>query len=61
MGTPVRPADRPAIEVRWRTARASLGDVAFDEVWAVGQALAVDQIMAHEVAPLEGDRHSVGA
>jgi WD40 repeat protein/predicted ATPase len=61
MGTPVRPADRPAIERALADARASLGDVAFDQVWAAGQALPVDQIVAHEVAPLEDDRHSVGA
>jgi tetratricopeptide (TPR) repeat protein len=60
MGTPVRPADRPAIEGALAAARASLGDVAFDDAWAVGQVLPVDQIVAHEVASLEGDRHRVG-
>jgi predicted ATPase len=34
MGAPVRPADQPALEGALAAARASLGDVAFDEAWS---------------------------
>jgi tetratricopeptide (TPR) repeat protein len=45
MGTPVRPADRPALEAALAAARASLGDIAFDDAWVAGQRLPVDQIV----------------
>ena len=52
MGTPVRPADRPAIEGALAAARASLGDVAFAEASATGQTLPLEQIVARVQAPM---------
>jgi non-specific serine/threonine protein kinase len=46
MGTPVRPADRPAIEDVLAAARESLSDVAFAEAWAAGETLPLEQIVA---------------
>jgi hypothetical protein len=46
MGTPVRPADRPAGDEALAAARASMGDEAFDEAWAAGESLPLEQIVA---------------
>jgi non-specific serine/threonine protein kinase len=46
MGTPVRPADRPAIEDVLVAARGSLSHVAFDAAWAAGETLPLEQIVA---------------
>jgi hypothetical protein len=46
MGVPARPSDRPASEDALAAARASLGDVGFDEAWAVGETLPLEQIVA---------------
>jgi tetratricopeptide (TPR) repeat protein len=53
MGAPVRPADRPALEGALAAARAALGETAFDEAWAGGQALPVEQIVARVLAGSE--------
>jgi non-specific serine/threonine protein kinase len=45
MGTPVRPADRPAIEHALATARAALGTDAYAAVWAEAQALPLEQVL----------------
>jgi tetratricopeptide (TPR) repeat protein len=50
MGTPVRPADRPAIEAAQAAGRAALGDTAFADIWAAGEALPVDQAVALALA-----------
>jgi predicted ATPase len=50
MGTPVRPADRPAIEAALAGARASLGDIAFDDDWATGHSLPLEQVVAEALA-----------
>ncbi len=50
MGAPVRPADRRAIEDALATARASLGAAVFADLWATGEALPVDQMVARAVA-----------
>ncbi len=55
MGTPVRPADRPAVEGALAAARASLGDATFTDAWAAGQALPVEQLVVHAVAIPEDD------
>jgi len=50
MGTPVRPADRTAIEGALAAARASLGDAAFADAWSAGQTLSVEQLVAQAAA-----------
>jgi tetratricopeptide (TPR) repeat protein len=50
MGTPVRPADRPAIEAALAAAHASLGEIAFNDAWAAGQRLPVEQVVADALA-----------
>jgi non-specific serine/threonine protein kinase len=52
MGTPVRPADRPALESALAAARACLGDRAFDAAWAAGHSLPVEQVVADALAGL---------
>jgi tetratricopeptide (TPR) repeat protein len=47
MGTPVRPADRPAIEDALAAGRAALGEAAFAGAWAAGETLPLEQIVAH--------------
>jgi tetratricopeptide (TPR) repeat protein len=46
MGTPARPADRPTIEGALATARTALGVNAFEDAWAVGETLPLEQIVA---------------
>ena len=50
MGTPVRPADRTAIEGALAAARTSLGDAAFADAWSAGQTLSVEQLVAQAAA-----------
>jgi ATP/maltotriose-dependent transcriptional regulator MalT len=50
MGTPVRPAHRPALEAALAVARSALSDTAFASAWAVGEALPLEQSVAHAVA-----------
>jgi hypothetical protein len=50
MGTPVRPADRPAIESTLATARASLGNMVCDAAWAAGLSLPLEQVVADALA-----------
>jgi predicted ATPase len=59
MGAPLRPADRPAIEAALATARASLGDLPFEDAWATGQALPLEQVVAQAVAGPEGEQLDV--
>ena len=46
MGTPVRQADRPAVEGALASARAALGDGAFDAAWTGGETMPLEQIVA---------------
>jgi hypothetical protein len=50
MGAPVRPADRPAIEGALAAARTALGEAAFTTAWTTGEALPLEQSVAHAVA-----------
>jgi non-specific serine/threonine protein kinase len=67
MGTPVRPADRPALEGALATARATLGDPVFADAWSSGQALPLDQVVADALAgpggtmPPEASVHPLAA
>jgi ATP/maltotriose-dependent transcriptional regulator MalT len=67
MGTPVRPADRPAVEGALAAARAALSDIAFAGAWAAGQTLPIEQIVAHalaapkEVSTLDAAAYQQGA
>jgi len=54
MGTPARPADRPAIEGARATARATLDGAPFAEAWTAGQAQPVEHLVA-QVATGPGD------
>ena len=54
MGTPTRPADRPALEGALAAARVSLGETAFSGTWAMGQTLPLEQIVAIALAAPEG-------
>jgi hypothetical protein len=54
MGTPVRPADRPALEAALAAARAALGDVAFDDAWVAGHSLPLEQVVADALAGAGG-------
>jgi hypothetical protein len=45
MGTPVRPADRPALEGALAEARLTLGDAAYDEAWSAGESQPLEQIV----------------
>jgi non-specific serine/threonine protein kinase len=47
MGTPVRPADKPAIEAALAAARAALGASAFAAAGAAGETQTLEQIVAH--------------
>ncbi len=53
MGTPVPPADQPAIEGALAAARASLDDATFTDAWAAGQTLPVEQLIAQATAAPE--------
>jgi tetratricopeptide (TPR) repeat protein len=55
MGTPVRPADRPAIENALAAAHASLDDMTFADAWATGQTLPLEQTVAHAMAGPHGE------
>jgi len=46
MGTPVRPADRSAVEQALATARAILGADAFAAAWSAAGALPLEQILS---------------
>jgi hypothetical protein len=46
LGTPVRPADRRAIEGALATAEVTLGAPAYAAAWTLGQALPLAQIVA---------------
>jgi hypothetical protein len=67
MGTPVRPADLPAIEGAMAAARAALGDTAFRGAWAAGDTLGLEQIVARalaapkEVSTLDAAAYQQGA
>jgi non-specific serine/threonine protein kinase len=62
MGTPARPADRPANEGAVAAARAALGADTFDEVWATGQTLPLEQVVDRALAgPERGAEVTVGA
>jgi tetratricopeptide (TPR) repeat protein len=50
IGTPVRPADRPALDGALTAARTTLGDTAFTAAWAAGQTLPLEQVVAHALA-----------
>jgi tetratricopeptide (TPR) repeat protein len=50
MGTPARPADRPAIEGALAVGRAALGAGTFDEVWGSGDRLPLEQAVARALA-----------
>jgi hypothetical protein len=54
MGTPIRPADRPAIDGALATARTTLGDATFTNAWATGQRLPLDEIVADALAGPDG-------
>lgn len=46
MGTPVWPVDQVTTEQALATARSMLGDIAFTEIWAEGQALSLEQVLS---------------
>jgi non-specific serine/threonine protein kinase len=50
MGTPVRPADRPAIDGALAVGRAALGADTFAAVWATGETLPLAQAVARAMA-----------
>jgi hypothetical protein len=54
MGTPVRPADRPAVEAALASARATLDDGTFADAWSAGQALPLEQVVTRALAGPEG-------
>jgi non-specific serine/threonine protein kinase len=47
MGTPIRPADRSALEGALAAARTSVGSSAFADAWVAGETLPLEQIVAH--------------
>ena len=47
MGTPVRPADRRAIEVALTMAEVTTAPTAYAEAWAAGRSLPLEQVVAH--------------
>jgi hypothetical protein len=53
MGTPVRPADRRALEDALAAARRALGSAAFAEAWATGRALSAELVVARASAAPE--------
>jgi hypothetical protein len=58
MGTPVRPADRPVLEDALAAVRVALGDAAFAGVWAGGQPLPLERVVARALA---GPEDRIGA
>ena len=46
MGTPVRPADKPAVDAALAEAHSALGAAAFGDAWAAAERLPVEQLMA---------------
>ncbi len=54
MGTPVRPADRPAVEGALTAARSALGDASFAQAWAAEKALPEEYLVA-QIAAGPGD------
>jgi WD40 repeat protein/predicted ATPase len=54
MGAPPRPVDRPGMEAALAAARMALGLDIFDQVWAAGQALPLEQAIGRALAGPEG-------
>jgi hypothetical protein len=54
MGTPVRPADLAEVEGALATARATLGETAFNTAWDAGQTRPLAQIVVDGTAGGEG-------
>ncbi len=50
MGTPVRPADRPALEGALAVARVYLDGTTFVDAWATGETLPTEQLVARALA-----------
>lgn len=55
IGAPVPLADQVVIDGARAAAHASLGDAAFRDAWAAGQACSVEHIDAHAMAGAEND------
>lgn len=53
IGAPIRPADRPAIETALSTARAVLGDTAFEDAWASGQVQSIEHSVTQTLTESE--------
>jgi tetratricopeptide (TPR) repeat protein len=60
MGTPVRPADRPAIEHAVAAAHTLLGETAFSNAWTKGETLPVEHIVTRALAELADGTTAVG-
>jgi predicted ATPase/WD40 repeat protein/tetratricopeptide (TPR) repeat protein len=54
MGAPLRLADRPGMEDALTAARTALSADTFDEVWAAGQTLSLEQAVARALAGPQG-------
>lgn len=55
MGTPLRPADAPALEQLLATTRANLGAETFDALWSQAAAQSLDQLLADTSAELDSE------